>query len=516
MKAIYLKVKKTLLLVLILITMGGVQSQAPDIDWAKAYGGSQNDYCFNIKQTPDGGFILVGSSNSNDFDFNNNYGSHDARVVKVDASGEIEWTQNYGGSEFDRILDFAILENNAGYVFLAQTLSNDNDLPPAAHTNAKIWLFQTDISGTINNDIVLGSVSGDFIAVDLSLANDGDYVVLASFMENIRMIKVDNSMNSVVWQKEYGGSAVDVPSKFRTTIDGGYIVIGYSGSNDLDVGGNYGEYDVWVFKTNEFGTIEWSQNYGGSDFDYGMDITQTSDGGYLFAGHSYSNDNDLNANYGASDLWAVKINSTGEIEWQKNFGGSSEDQATAVHETPAGSYLISGISTSNDGDVTGSIASIDYWVLEIEAPGNLVWQKSLGGTNEDISWSSALTNDGGLILAGQSNSNNINVSGNHGLNDFWVVKLESFLSDSSFMANTISLYPNPVENILHITSTNTLNNPEVFIYSMSGRLLIHTALLDNGNLSGKYELDVTGINKGVYLLNLRSEGQSTTYKFIKN
>src|SRR5688572_8773649 len=89
-----------------------VMAQAPEIDWAQAYGGSENDYCFNIKHTSDGGYILVGGSNSNDFDVSGNYGNLDAWVVKINASGTIEWEQNYGGSDADLILDAVVLDNN--------------------------------------------------------------------------------------------------------------------------------------------------------------------------------------------------------------------------------------------------------------------------------------------------------------------------------------------------------------------------------------------------------------------
>src|SRR5690606_27181928 len=166
-----------------------VQAQAPAIDWAKAYGGSLNDYCFNVKQTPDGGYILVGSSRSSDFDVNNNYGESDGWVIKTDASGNIQWEKNYGGSNLDAILDVIVLDNATGYVFLAQTNSNDGDLSPAPHNHIKTWIFQTDMSGIITNDLVMGTVAGNNIPYSFLQNDDGDFIIVSEQFQNIWMTK---------------------------------------------------------------------------------------------------------------------------------------------------------------------------------------------------------------------------------------------------------------------------------------------------------------------------------------
>ena len=169
--------------------------------------------------------------------------------------------------------------------------------------------------------------------------------------------------------------------------------------------------------------IQWAKCYGGSEYDAALSIQQTTDGGYIVAGLSLSNDNDVSGNHGGEDYWIVKLTSTGSIEWQKSLGGSGEDRASSVIQTTDGGYIIAGTSNSNDGDVSGNHGRDDYWIVKLSSTGILEWQKSLGGSGDDDANSIQQTTDGGYIIAGGSNSNDGDVSGNHGSDDYWIVKL---------------------------------------------------------------------------------------------
>lgn len=490
-----------------------VQAQAPAIDWAKAYGGSLNDYCFNVKQTPDGGYILVGTSLSSDFDVSNNYGESDAWVVKTDASGNIEWEKNYGGSNQDAIMDVIVLDNDAGYVFLAQTNSNDGDLSPAPHNHIKTWIFQTDMSGIITNDLVMGTVAGNNIPYSFLQNDDGDFIIISEQFQNIWMTKTTGNLNPV-WQKFYGGSLHEYPSKIKQTHDGGYIFIGSSQSNDIDVGGNYGESDIWVVKTNEFGTIEWEQNYGGSNWDYGRDIIQNPDGGYMFVGYSGSNDFDFDNNYGLLDIWVVKINESGEILWKQNYGGSNYDQVTSIISSPSGGYIVSGATVSNDGDVTGHIAGFDFWVFEIDPQGNLLWQKPLGGTEEDISYSALLNSNNQIVLAGQSNSNNVDVSGNHGGTDIWLAVLQSTMDISENHFNDITIFPNPVSDKLQVSFTNQIPD-KISLYTVYGQEITPRLYIRYSDADQRFTIDVSNLASGTYILKTDTLDSTHCFKIVK-
>ncbi|WP_435523852.1 hypothetical protein [Chryseobacterium indoltheticum] len=167
-----------------------------------------------------------------------------------------------------------------------------------------------------------------------------------------------------------------------------------------------------------------AENYGGTAYEGAEYIQNTSDGGYIVAATTTSNNGDLTSNHGDFDYWFIKLSSTGNIEWQKTYGGTGMDQPYAIHQTSDGGYIASGRSnTPNNGDVTGNHGQFDYWMVKVNNTGDLIWQKSLGGTNSDYGRFSQPTLDGGYIVAGYSNSNNGNVSGNNGGFDCWIAKL---------------------------------------------------------------------------------------------
>jgi hypothetical protein len=193
------------------------------------------------------------------------------------------------------------------------------------------------------------------------------------------------------------------------------VVAGYSLSNNGDVTENHGNYDdYWVVKLNGSGEIQWQKCLGGSSDDRAQSIRQTADGGYVVAGYSLSNDGDVTGHYGGRDYWVVKLSGGGEIQWQKSLGGSGYDEAYSIQQTTDGGYVVAGVSNSNDGDVTGHYGGRDYWVVKLSVSGEIQWQKSLGGSRDDYAYSIQQTMDGGYILAGGSRSTNGDVTGSHG------------------------------------------------------------------------------------------------------
>jgi hypothetical protein len=234
---------------------------------------------------------------------------------------------------------------------------------------------------------------------------------------------------SIVWKKCYGGSGADVLSQVQQTADGGYILAGYTNSTDGDVSGGHGLYDFWITKTDAAGNITWSKCLGGTGRDVCNNIRQTADGGYIAVGWSNSTDGDVTVNNGAWDFWIVKISATGALTWQKTYGSTGNDVANSVTQTTDGGYAVGGYNGANDGDVVGNHGGDDFWILKLDATGNLMWQKSAGGSGDDDPGDDATpssicqTADGGYILNGWSNSTDGEVTGNHGMLDCWIVKL---------------------------------------------------------------------------------------------
>ncbi|WP_330743897.1 T9SS type A sorting domain-containing protein [Chryseobacterium sp. CP-77] len=247
----------------------------------------------------------------------------------------------------------------------------------------------------------------------------------STFLFLIYSILAAQSAPSIEWQKALGGTHGESANAVQQTSDGGYIVAGHSMSNDGDVTGNHGGGDYWIVKLNPAGGIQWQKTLGGSNVDDAQSIRQTTDGGYIIAGSSNSGDGDISGNHGNYDYWIVKLDSNGNMQWQKSLGGNSVDMAQSIQQTSEGGYIVAGSSSSNDGDVSGNHGGGDYWIVKLDINGNIQWQKSLGGSSSEQVNSVQQTFDGGYIIAGTTVSTDGDITVSYGNNDFWVVKLDS-------------------------------------------------------------------------------------------
>ena len=230
---------------------------------------------------------------------------------------------------------------------------------------------------------------------------------------------------AIQWQKSFGGSGFEGINSIDQTADGGYILMGTASTNNGDVSGGHGLDDIWVVKTDAMGTLLWQRMLGGSSYEDGGSVISTSDGGCIIVGETRSNDGDVSNNYGAYDVWVVKLNSNGTIEWEKSLGGSGPDSGYGIRELADGGYVLLGITSSTNGMISDPKGSTDSWLVKLDDSGELVWEKTLGGSLSDALRSIANTSDGGFILAGNTSSTDGDVSGNHGGGDVWVVKVDS-------------------------------------------------------------------------------------------
>jgi gliding motility-associated-like protein len=242
---------------------------------------------------------------------------------------------------------------------------------------------------------------------------------------DIWVIKLDKAGNTE-WQKSIGGTDSEQGAFILPTPDGGYIVTGGASSNGCGISGGHGGLDYFVTKLSGNGDIIWQKLYGGSEEDLATSVALSTDGGYFVSRHSYSNNGDVTINHGFSDLWIIKIDATGNLKWQKSLGGSDYDGATSIQASADGGCIAAGFVQSNNGDITGYHGAGDCWVVKLDKAGALQWQKALGGSNTEIAWCVQVTNDGGYIISGSSNSNDGNVSGLHaGGYDCWIIKLDA-------------------------------------------------------------------------------------------
>jgi hypothetical protein len=353
---------------------------------------------------------------------------------------EINWQQCFGGSKEERAMDIISVET--GYYIAGWTESTDGDVS-FNHGSGDAWIIKTDIEGNILWEKTYGGTAGEFWRRIISAPDNNFYLLGASGSGNgdisydpypgsndLWIAKIDN-LGNLIWEKIIGGGMIDMVESGTSTNDGGVVVFGWTGSQNGDVSVNYGIYDMWMVKFNSDGDIEWDKSFGTNDFDYGNVIIQTSDGGFLVGGTStIGTGGNLTCIPHSINAEAIilKLNSTGEIEWQNCYGGSEHDGVFGLLELNDG-YLISAYADSNDGDVTGHHGESDIWIIKIDFYGNIIWEHCYGGNNMEIAYNIFEESNGDYLVIGSTSSNDGDVSGNHSISeyyeDIWVFRVNN-------------------------------------------------------------------------------------------
>jgi hypothetical protein len=373
-------------------------------------------------------------------------------TVNPDLSMSIEWQKALGGTRTD-IANFIEITADGGYIVAGRTNSQDGDVtgyhpgvggcyldcfnnqvcenfPDALviklnGTGTIQWQKSLGGSGADNSLCIQPTADGGYIMSGYTNSNDGDvsgyHGGIGSEVDGW-VVKLSSS-GAIQWQKVLGGTHCDYANQVLSTHDGGYIIVGHTESNDGDVTSTHGEKDVWIIKLSSNGSIVWQKTLGGTNNDYAYALQSTQDGGYIIAGNTESNDGDVSGNHGGQDVWVVKLSVNGAILWQKALGGSNDENAQSIEATGDGGYIVAGQTKSNNGDVSGNHGAQDAWIVKLNGSGTIQWQKALGGNNDENAQSIVPTGDGGYIVAGQTKSNYGDVSGNHGSQDAWIVKL---------------------------------------------------------------------------------------------
>ncbi|HKR05103.1 MAG TPA: T9SS C-terminal target domain-containing protein [Bacteroidia bacterium] len=433
-----------IILLIVLFVLCCVVSFSQEIRWQNTIGGNNNDIITSIEQTADGGYILGGYSESGISGDKTEgcVGSPDYWIVKTDASGNIQWQNTIGGYSTDYL--FSTRQTaDGGYILGGYSGSPiSGDKTELCIGGYDYWIVKTDSMGNIQWQNTIGGSSYDEL-YSIQQTSDMGYILGGHSTSNSGGDKTENnngvvdfwivktdSLGNIQWDNTIGGSSDDQLHSIQGTVDGGYIL---GGSSYSDISGDKtensnGSRDYWIVKTDSLGNIQWQNTIGGNNYDKLYSIQQTADGGYILAGYSNSIiSGDKTENSIGNDYWIVKTDSLGIIQWQNTIGGSGWDEPHSIQQTGDGGYILCGYSGSNiSGDKTENCTGTwDFWIVKTDALGNIIWQNTIGGNNDDRSYSIRQTADGGYIVGGFSDSN---ISGDKTENsmgslDYWIVKL---------------------------------------------------------------------------------------------
>lgn len=347
----------------------------PGAAWVSTFGGSMGESGHSVRQTSDGGYIVAGDTYS--------YGSgdRDMYLVKADPSGATVWDEAYGGADLDA--GMSVLETDGGgYLIAGSTRSYGAG-------ESDIYIVKVNSSGGVEWDLAYGGDSNDN-ATHIAETLDGDYMVTgnahsSATLNDVFLLKISDE-GAVEWYETYGGDNSDYGRAVEPASDGGYIVTG--GTHSSGAGGR----DVYLFKVNSAGEVEWEKAYGGVSDDYGLSVRETGDGGYIVGGQTASSGS------GGVDAYLIKVDAGGEIEWDATYGGTLDDYGLSVRQTSDGGYMLAGETYSF------GLGETDAYLLKTDASGNLEWTRTFGGSSYDGAASLDLTTDGGCVLAGYTSS----------------------------------------------------------------------------------------------------------------
>jgi hypothetical protein len=495
-------------------------SAQPDMELGKTLGGNHHDLVNQILQTSDGGYLVVGRTESADDDVSYNHGNEDVWVVKLDASWQIVWEKTYGGTADDSAEDVVEL-NDGSFVIVAYSNSNDGDVSGRHGINYDAWIFKISQSGELlwqrmyggsQNEwpqTIIKTPEGNVLVVGFTYSSNGDIPGNNGLWDGFAV--TFSSSGNIVWSKVYGGASGDYLRSVVPTDDGGWMLFGEILSS---LPGSQGGLDYWLIKTDAQGNLLWQKSYGGSQFEEATVIHKTNDGAFILFGRSASHDGDVISHipgHADSDLWIVRVNATGDIVWEKAIGGTSYELVNTVIQDVNGAFILGGENRSNDFATNPFYGLTDSWVMKMSPAGDVLWTKTFGGYDFDYCNALLATPDGGFIAANTTFSSTREVIGNHGDFDIWLVKFGATVgvfSPAQTPPAAINITPNPAVNTINFQLPENLEATQVTIADASGKVVLQATHTNR--------LDISALNPAWYSVTVSSKtGKTFIGKFFK-
>ncbi len=512
--------KMLLVLLLFFLFSDALVAQNPTLVWAKTYGGSKQDYANAVVVTKDNKYLVAGLSWSSDGDVDSIRRGllSDVWLLKLDENGNVLWKKNYGGNGGEGM--YAVIQTlDNGFIMVGSTGSSDGDVA-VNKGKSDAWVIKIDSIGTIqwqktiggSGDESLWSVfqtqNGDYIMGGYSNSKDGDFAE-NSGLYDMWILKL-SSQGNIVWKKRLGGSKDDLLAQLTNIDDRTFAIAATTDSQDGDMVGALGDFSV---KMDSSGSVIWKKSLGypneslGLKYFYGLNMSKKS---IVSVGMKLVVRPTSMVGY-SWDFLITKSDTTGNRLWSKYIGGSEADVAKSVQAFSNGDLVISGYTQSIDLDISGNHGNLDFWVVRTDSVGNVKNANCYGGTKEDQAFASAIDRQGNLIVVGFSASSDGTFLRNKGSNDLAVIKLKYDLTAMKEPNNALDIvaYPNPVEDALTIEGPLSIM-PIFRLFDITGKLMYQSK--DGENIK---TIDMHAFPKGFYVLTYQINNKYHSKKICK-
>ena len=520
-----------------------VFSQIPEIQWQNCFGTDGANPSRGIMMTDNGYLIATGTLDGEGIP--NFHGNGDMWLIEIDTSGNKIWEKCYGGSESDGAHKLISYLNY--YYVLGATTSSDGDVQSANNGGLDYWVLKLDSEKEIIWEKCFGTPYNE-LPRDMIVTPDGGVVVMGRIFNSggdvsvhygsndVWMFKTD-SLGNLEWEKTLGNEWNDNGISIMLNSENNIMLMGavdhFGGMVECGPDNYYG--DVWLVEIDLLGNIVSQHCYGGSSYEYGVSIKET-EYGYVFLANSYSNDGDVSGHHGPAgvppngwdDLWIVKLNHEKEIIWQNSFGGYDSDNAEFITQTLDGGLLAIGWTTSNDGNVSGNHSNpgldTDIWVLKLNSLGEIEWQQCYGGWGSErleSPYSILKKSDYNYVIASSTDfgpSGDVQCAptgGNGNYRDAWIFEIDlddtTALHESLPGSGNLDVYPNPAKDyiIFEMQANKSTVSTPMEIFDIYGRKVASLPMA-----SGKAVLDVRSFTNGIYFYRLSHEGRHKAGKFV--
>jgi len=467
------------LITVFLLTVSNAVAQ-PDTLWTRTFGGALDEQGYCVQETVDGGYVVAGSTGT--------YGSGSSNLwlLRTDGSGELLWQKVFPGSSDSEGMSVHQTEDE-GYIITGYALSPSE--------SKYMWLIRADPLGNMIWNRVFGGDERDE-GRSVQQVSDGGFVV-AGFTQSygadgadLWLVKTDADGN-LIFSRTFGGTGTDMGYSVQETLDGGFIIAGYTTS--------FGSANAILVKTGQTGELQWQKTFGGSQMEEARFVRQTADGGYILTGSTSS------YGFGSKDVWLIRTDCNGNIIWDRVYGGTGSDEGFSVRQTVDGGFVVTGYTDSFGA------GGRDLWLIRTDSAGELLWDATFGGSSWEGGNSVFQTWDGGFIVAGYTRS-----YGEGGM-DLWLIRTapEQGIHSGNNPGPHVTCCPNPSSGQVTLTCSVPVGTTAVVsVHDLAGRRV--ATLLDGLVATGMLSVvwDPGSLGSGVYLARIATEQGQSSVKFV--